>query len=133
MEGLYPAYPGSIASASRFVRMSILVDQVCTFAPSPWPSDTNWSPGFAGAEVRVGGRCAGPAEQKQHRCTLQAALFHDGVQDFPGRTALAQADGIIRTVDIVRGLQPEFLGWTQVRLCGTGSGVHGARVWRMGP
>lgn len=51
------------------------------------------------------------------KCTHTAALAAPPsfpYQDSPGRAALAQAEGILRTVDIVRGAI-KFGGFTEVR------------------
>ncbi|PRW59442.1 choloylglycine hydrolase [Chlorella sorokiniana] len=82
-EVVYQQLPGSYSSAARFVRLRELLTQVCGTDDTPYPDDTNWSPAF------------------------------DGVADMPERGALAQAAGILQSVEVTRGFTFPLAGWTQ--------------------
>eukprot|EP00887_Chlorella_sp_A99_P006346 scaffold3.g6346.t1 len=73
-------YPGGFSSAARFIRLSMLLEDVC--AAGPWPSQPTWSAGYAGAKASD---------------TLPA------VRDPAQRAVLAQAEAVLRTVNVPHG------------------------------
>lgn len=83
-EVVFQQLPGSYSPAGRFVRLSLLLEQMCGRDDTPYPTGANWSPTF------------------------------DGVEAMPGRAALAQAAGLLGTVDVAKGMTFDLSGWTQV-------------------
>ncbi|KAL4430785.1 hypothetical protein ABPG75_006041 [Micractinium tetrahymenae] len=83
-ELVFQQLPGSYSPAARFLRLSLLLEQMCGPDDKPYPAAANWSPAFA------------------------------GVQAMPGREALAQAAAILGTVDVAKGMTFDLSGWTQV-------------------